>query len=308
MDRLDELAVFVAILEAGSLAKAASRLGRSPASVTRSLAGLESRARVRLVERTTRKLAPTDAGLRLADQARRVLADYAQAVSTETEAGPLHGRVAVTAPLVFGRRHVTPLVTAFLDAHPQVTVELVLSDRNLDLIDEHLDVAVRIGALADSRLVARKVGEVRRLTVAAPSYLARAGEPRTPGELAGHQILLTTGRSNLAEWRYPGPGGRETAVRLSPRLTVSDVDATLAAARDGHGVARPLSYQVAEDLAAGRLIAILTTYEPPPLPVQLVTPSARLTPARVRAFLDHAAAGLAALPAIRPSPYSLASR
>ena len=179
MDRLDELSVYVAILEDGGLARAARRLGRSPAAVTRSLATLEARAGVRLIERSTRRLAPTEAGRRLADQARRVLADYAQAVDAETVEGPLRGRIAVTAPLVFGRRHVTPLVTAFLEAHPQVAVDLVLSDRNLDLIDEQLDVAVRIGALADSGLVVRKVGEVRRLTVAAPDSPAHRGRPPT---------------------------------------------------------------------------------------------------------------------------------
>ena len=299
MDRLDELAVFVAILETGGLARAARRLGRSPAAVTRSLATLETRARVRLVERSTRKLAATEAGRRLAEQARRVLADYAAAVDAETAEGPLNGRIAVTAPLVFGRRHVTPVVTAFLDAHPQVVVDLLLSDRNLDLIDEHLDVAVRIGALADSSLVVRKVGEVRRLTVAAPDHLARAGTPRTPADLAESQTLFTSGRSAAAEWRYAGPEGREIVVKLNPRLTVSDVDATLAAARAGHGIARPLSYQVAEDLASGRLVRILPAFEPAPLPVQLVTPSARLAPLRVRTFLDQAAAALSALPVVR---------
>jgi len=299
MDRLDELSVFVAILEAGGLARAARRLGRSPAAVTRSLATLEVRAGVRLIERSTRRLAPTEAGRRLADQARRVLADYAQAVDAETPEGPLRGRIAVTAPLVFGRRHVTPLVTAFLDAHPQVAVDLVLSDRNLDLIDEQLDVAVRIGALGDSSLVVRKVGEVRRLTVAAPDYLARAGAPRTPADLAKSQTLFTSGRSPAPEWRYADPEGREIVIRIEPRLTVSDVDATLAAARAGYGIARPLSYQVAEDLAAGRLTPVLEAYEPAPLPVQLVTPSARLTPLRVRAFLDHAVATLSALPVVK---------
>jgi len=301
MDRLDELSVFIAILEAGGLGRAARRLGRSPAAVTRALAALEARARVRLVERNTRKLAPTDAGRRLADQARRVLADYAAALDAEAAGGPLQGRIAVTAPLVFGRRHVTPAVTAFLEIHPQVSIDLSLSDRNLDLIDEHLDVAVRIGPLADSGLIVRKVGEVRRLTVAAPDYLARAGTPRTPADLADAQTLFTGGRSPAAEWRYAGPDGREVVVRLEPRLRVSDVDATLAAARAGHGIARPLSYQVAEDLAAGRLARVLEAFEPPPLPVQLVTASNRLTPLRVRAFLDHAATALAALPVLKPA-------
>lgn len=300
MDRLNELSVFVTILEAGGLARAARRLRRSPAAVTRSLAALETRAGVRLVERTTRKLAPTEAGRALAEQARRLLADYETAVTPEAEGAPLRGRLAVTAPLVFGRRHVTPVVTSFLDEHAGVAVELVLSDRNLDLIDEQLDVAVRIGSLADSILIVRKVGEVRRLTVASPDYLARAGAPTRPFDLSRHQIVLTVGRSQIPEWRYRGGDGREVAVRLAPRLILSDVDASLAAVRAGHGIARPLSYQVADDLAAGRLVRLLPEFEPEPLPVQLVTPSARLIPARVRAFLDHAARRIAALPVVRP--------
>lgn len=300
MDRLDELSVFVAILEAGGLARAARRLRRSPAAVTRSLAALEARAGVRLVERTTRKLAATEAGRALAERARRLLADYQAAVSPEADDAPLRGRIAVTAPIVFGRRHVTPLVTAFLDAHPGVMIDLLLSDRNLDLIDEQLDVAVRIGPLADSSLIARRVGEVRPLTVAAPAYLERMGEPRTPADLARHSLVLATGRTPLSEWRFRGADGRDLAVRISPRLTVSDVDACLAAVLAGHGVSRPLSYQAADDIAAGRLVRLLRDFEPQPVPVHLVIPSARLVPARVRAFLDHAGAALSALPAVRP--------
>ncbi len=302
MDRLDEFAVFVAILETGGLARAARRLGRSPAAVTRALATLEARAGVRLVERSTRKLAATDAGRRLADQARRVLGDYAAAMSAEADSGPLRGRIGVTAPLVFGRRHVTPAVTSFLAVHPEVSIELALSDRNLDLIDDQLDVAVRIGELADSALVARKVGEVRQMTVASPTYIARAGVPEIPADLVRHQIVQATGRSAVPDWRYQGASGQEIVVRLAPRFSVSDVDAALMAVRDGHGIARPLSYQVADDLAAGRLVQVLAAFEPPPAPVHLVTPSARLMPARVRAFLDHAARRIAALPVVRPVP------
>jgi DNA-binding transcriptional LysR family regulator len=300
MDRLDELQVFVAILDAGSLSRAGRRLGKSPAAVTRSLANLEVRAGQRLVERTTRKLAATEAGRRLADQARRMLADYAAAMAPETAGGPLRGGLAVTAPLVFGRRHVTRILTSFLDQNSQVSAELLLSDRNLDLIDDHLDVAVRIGPLADSSLVARKVGEVRTLTVASPDYLARRGAPKTPVGLDRHQTILTTGRSRAPDWRYRGPDGRDLTVRLTPRLTISDVDATLQAVRDGHGIARALSYQVAEDLAAGRLVRLLRDFEPEPLAVQLVTQSLRLIPARVRAFLDHAAAAIGALDVVQP--------
>lgn len=297
MDRLDELAVFVAVLEAGSLAAAARRLRRSPAAVTRTLAALEARVGVRLVERTTRRLAVTETGRRLGDEARRVLGAYEAAIARE-EAGTLRGALRISAPLVFGRRHVAPMLTRFLDAHPQVTAELVLNDRNLDLVDEGLDVALRIGALADSGLVARKVGEVRRQVVAAPDYLVRRGTPAAPADLADHEIVYSSTQAGPIEWRFEGPRGPET-VRLRPRLMVNAIEAVVTAAMEGRGVTRVFSYQVADEIADGRLTRLLAAYEPAPIPVQLVTASARLMPPRVRAFLDFAAVELSALPVIR---------
>lgn len=296
MDRLDELSVFMAVLEAGGLAAAARKLRRSPPSVTRTLNALEARMGVRLVERTTRRLAPTEAGRRLTEEARRVLAAYDEAVRRE-EGGPLHGTLIVTAPVVFGRRHMTPVVGAFLDLHPQVKVELILNDRNVDLIEAGVDVALRIGALADSGLVARKVGQVRRVVVASPDYLARRGMPTKPADLAAHDVIYTASLGPAPEWRFGGL--RPQATRLAPRFTVNDVEATLSALHAGHGIGRALSYQVAEDLAAGRLARLLADHEPEPLPVQLVTPSARLAPAKTRAFLDHAAARLSGLEVLR---------
>lgn len=291
MDRLEELSALVAILETGSLAAAGRRLRRSPPAMTRLLAGLEERVGAQLVVRTTRRLAPTEAGRRLADASRALLAGYEGAV--RVAAAPVSGLLRVTAPLVFGRRHVTPLVADFLAAHPAVQVELVLADRPLDLIEEGLDVAVRIGRLADSSLLARRVGEVRRVLVASPAYLARRGAPRSPADLARHDVIFGSSGPGPFEWRF-GPG-RGTAVRLSPRLVVNENDAMLAAVRAGHGIGRPLSYQVADELASGALVRLLPELELPPLPVQLVTPPARRPPPRVRAFLDHAARALGAL-------------
>jgi DNA-binding transcriptional LysR family regulator len=297
MDRLDELAVLLAVLDAGSLAGAARRLGRSPPAVTRILAGLEARTGERLIERTTRKLAPTEAGRRLAEDARRLLAAYQAAIARE-HAGVLRGALRVTAPLVFGRRHMTPAVAGFVALHPQLSVELQLHDRNLDLIEEGLDVAVRIGALADSSLVARRVGAVRRVVVAAPDYVRRRGAPESPADLAAHEVLHSNARGLPPEWRF-GPPGAPASVRLRPRLSVNDVEAVLTAVRAGHGITQALSYQVAEDLAAGRLVRLLRDHEPATVPVQLVTPSARHMPPRVRAFLDYAAAELAKLPVLK---------
>jgi DNA-binding transcriptional LysR family regulator len=287
VDRLDELTIFVAIIESGSLVGASRRLRRSPPAVTRALSALEDRIGSRLVERTTRRLAPTEAGSALAERARVLLADYDEALSGASEA-PVRGVLRITAPVQFGRRHVAPIVSAFLNEYPEVQVELSLNDRNLDLIEEGLDLAVRIGPLADSSLVVRQVGSVRRVVVASPAYLARRGVPRTPSDLATHDTIFGMARSAAREWRF-GPSQRGAVVRLSPRLLVDDVEALLQAAQAGRGVARVLSYQVRDELASGSLVRLLEDFEPEPLPVQLVTLSRSHMAPKVRAFLDSAA-------------------
>ena len=298
MDRLDELRVFTTILEAGSLRAAARRLHRSAPSVTRSLAAIEERIGARLVERTTRHLAATEAGRRLADRARQLLSDYGAALGEATDAheAPLRGLLRVTAPTVFGRRHVLPVVASFLDIHPNVRVELVFSDRNLDLIEEGFDVAVRLGPLAESRLVARRVGEVRRVVVASADYLARRGKPRQPGDLMRHDVVYCGALSNPVEWRFKN-NGRDQIVRLVPRLVFNDVEATVQAVKAGHGIGRLLSYQVCDELAAGTVVRLFSKSEAV-FPVQLVVTTARHMPAHARAFLDHAGRSLKGLRAI----------
>jgi len=298
MDRLDELAVLVAVIDNGSLAAASRRLRRSPPAVTRALAALEQRVGVRLVERTTRRLSATEAGRAVAEHARLLLGEYDAAVTGLADA-PLRGLLRVTAPVQFGRRHVAPLVIGFLAAFPEMQVELVLNDRNLDLIDEGIDVAVRIGRLADSGLVARRVGEVRRVLVAGPAYLAARGTPKKPAELTAHDTILGAGRGEASEWRFGGLK-RTTVVRLSSRLLVNDIEARLVAVRAGQGISRFLSYQVSEELEAGSLVRLLAGFEPVPLPVHLVAPSGGHKAPKVRAFLDHAAASLGKLRVIRP--------
>jgi DNA-binding transcriptional LysR family regulator len=297
MDRFDELQILVAILDTGSMAAAARKLGRSPAAVTRVLGALEVRAGARLLERSTRRLTPTAAGLRLAEQARRLLADYDAALLPEAAATP-RGLLRIAAPTVFGRRHVAPVVTRFLAAHPEVQVELMLSDRNVDLIEEGVDAAVRIGALSTLSLVARQLGRVGRVTVASPAYLERRGTPAVPADLAGHELIMSTSVRSVAEWRFRA-GTREHVVRYSPRLRVNDVEAMLAAACDGFGIARALSYQVEPLLRVGVLRRVLDDYEPEALPVHLVLPSSRHMPPRLRAFVDFAVAQFAALDVLR---------
>jgi len=286
MDRLDELASFVAIIESGSLVAASRRLQRSPPAVTRALSALEDRIGLRLVERTTRRLAPTEAGTALAERARTLLADYDQALSGASQA-PVRGVLRITAPVQFGRRHVVPIVSEFLNEYPDVRVELSLNDRNLDFIEEGLDLAVRIGPLVDSSLVARPVGSVRRVVVASPAYLALRGVPRTPSDLATHDTIFGMARSPAREWRF-GSSQRGAVVRLSPRLLVDDVETQLQAVLSGRGIARVLSYQVTDQLAAGSLVRLLQEFEPEPLPVQLVTSSRSHLAPKVRAFLDAA--------------------
>ena len=218
MDRLDELAIFVRIVEEGSLVRAASRLRRSPPAVTRALASLEDRIGLRLIDRTTRRLAPSEAGRALYDRARALVADY-EAATTGAADAPVRGLLRITAPVQFGRRHIAPIVARFLDAHDGVEVELLLGDRNIDLIDEGIDVALRIGPLADSTLSARPVGHVRRLWVASPAYLKRRGTPRTPSDLASHEAILGTLRGNT-EWQFAGAcfGGRRFHTEHLPQL------------------------------------------------------------------------------------------
>jgi DNA-binding transcriptional LysR family regulator len=295
MDRLDELAVLVTIVDEGSLAAAARRLRRSPPAITRVLAALERRAGARLLERTTRHLAPTEAGRALAARARALLADYSGAL-TDLASAPICGLIRVAAPVQFGRLHMSGVVSNFLDVYPDTRVDLLLNDRNVDLIDEGVDVALRIGTLPDSGLMARTVGSVRWIVVASPQYLQKRGVPERPAALAQHDIIFGTTHRRPNEWRF-GSRARGAVVRFTPRLSVNEVESQLIAARAGRGLARLLSYQVASDIGAGTLVSVLEAYEPEPLPVQLVTPSPHVAP-KVRAFLDTASALLERLDVI----------
>jgi DNA-binding transcriptional LysR family regulator len=289
MDRLDEFAIFVRIVEDGSLARAASRLRRSPPAVTRALAALEGRLGVRLIDRTTRRLAPTEAGRLLYERARGLLGDYEAATLGVREA-PVRGLLRIATPVLFGRRHVAPIVTAFLDGHADAEIELLLNDRNVDLIDESIDVAVRIGALADSGLSARAAGEVKRLWAASPAYLAARGLPQTPQDLGRHEAVLGTFRT-AGDWTF-GRARRRDGVRVAGRLRVDDVETRLQAVLDGRGIGQFLSYQVADALGDGRLIRLLQSFEPPAIPVHLLTKGRVNRAPKIEAFLGFSASRL----------------
>lgn len=292
MDRLDALRAFVLAVDLGSFAAAARALRRSPAAVTRAIASIEARVGAEMLRRTTRSLRLTEHGERYLAVARRVLADLDEAEShaAAAKATP-HGTLVVTAPLAFGATHVRPVVEAFVVAYADVRARLVLLDRVVNVVDEGVDVAVRIGELPDSALVAVGVGHVRRVVVASAGYVARRGTPRTPAELAAHRCVSLASVTPSDTWTFgAGPGGdRGRQVKVRPVLTVNVADAAIHAAAADLGVACVLSYQAAALVRSGRLVRLLRAFEPAPLPVQLVYPASSARAAKVRAFVDLAA-------------------
>src|SRR6516162_2418261 len=292
-DRLDALAIFAAVAEQQSFAEAARHLSRSPASVTRAIAALEERLQTRLFNRTTRSVALTDAGARYLESCRRLLATYdeLEAVTLGERAQP-RGWINVTAPTMFGRLHVLPIVRTFLGAYPQVDLRLLLLDRVVSLVDEGLDLGVRVGQLPDSSLRAVRVGQVRRVVCATPQYIARHGVPATPRDLGSHSLVACTAVTPIPDrWTFHGRSGA-SSVTVTPRLVVNTTAAAVDAALNGLGLTCIRSYQMEPHAAAGLLQTVLVEYEPPPAPIHIVHPAGRHLPAKVRLFLDHAADGL----------------
>jgi DNA-binding transcriptional LysR family regulator len=286
MDKLRGMATFVRIVDSGSLTAAADALEVSGPSVVRLLASLERALDVRLLNRTTRRIALTDEGRDYYERCKRILAEVEEAEAVAgTRRGAPRGLLRVTAPVLFGRMHVAPLAAAFVQAHSGVAVDFLLVDRVVNLLEEGLDLGVRIGALADSTLVAVAVGEVRRVLCASPGYLARAGTPREPRDLRAHACLRFAGLESTDEWTFFA-AGRRVAVRVAGPLSGNQAEPLLDACADGLGIGNFLSYQVAPLVAAGRLKLVLADWSPPPVPVSVVYPHAKLLPARTRLFVD----------------------
>ncbi len=285
MDRCHLMSVFVAVAEAESFAGGARRLRMSPPAVTRAVVALEERLGVRLLTRTTRVVRVTEAGARYLEDARRLLiemeeADAAAAGVNATPRGPL----AVTAPVLFGKLYVMPIITEYQAAYAQTTVSALFVDRVVSLIDEGMDVGVRIGPLPDSSLRAIRVGRVRRVVVGAPAYLEAHGIPRTPEDLAGHCLVAASGISPTNDWVLESSGEKRT-VRVAPRVVVNTNDGALAAACRGYGLTRLLSYQVAPQLVSGELRTVLGDFEGPDLPVHVIHREGRHGSAKVRGFV-----------------------
>ena len=293
MDRLDAMSVFAAIVDGGSLSAAGRRLNLPLATVSRKLADLEAHLKTRLITRSTRRLELTDAGREYLEACRRILEQVDEAERTAAGAyAHVQGQLVVAAPIVFGRLHMVPVVAAFLEAHAEVDIQLRLGDRNVHLIEEHIDVALRIGALPDSGLVATQVGSVRRVVCASPGYLQRFGTPATTADLAGHRCISFNGLDAADAWAFTGPGGEKRLVPVQPRLTVSTADAAIAAASLGLGLTRVLSYQVADAERDGRLVRVLAAEEPPAVPASLIYPGQGRLPMKTRAFIDFAVGAL----------------
>ncbi len=295
MDQIHLMRVFVAVGEEAGFAAAARRLGLSPAAITRAIGALEARLSVRLLLRTTRNVRLTEAGHRYLDDSRTILARLAQA--NEDAAGmnaATRGRLSVTASALYGKAFVLPCVVEFLKRYPEIEMAAHFLDRSVNLVEEGIDVAVRIGHLPDSGLRALRVGEVRQVLCASPDYLARNGAPRHPADLQRHAIVAAAGMSAGAEWQFRGTG-RPTTVRIKPTLTVAS-DAALNAVLTGLGIGRLLCCQVAAELADGRLQTVLPDYEEAPWPVHIVHRESQLGSSRVRNFIDMLAASLRAHP------------
>lgn len=285
MDRFETLSVFVAVAEQRGFAAAARALGLSPPAVTRAVAALERHLGVTLFHRSTRAVSLTDDGAGLLGPARRILADLREVeqITMGSRSAP-RGMLYVTAPVMFGRLHVLPVINALLASHAGLYARLMLLDRNVRIIEEGVDVAVRIGALADSALRSVTIGSVRQTIVASPAYLAEHGVPRDPADLAGHQCIIGSGVRAGSGWSF-GPGA-EKAAGLVPRLSINGIDAILAAAEAGMGLANVLSYQSAAQIVGGRLVEVLADHAPPAMPVSLLYDPGRATMPAVRVFID----------------------
>lgn len=286
MDRIDAMQAFVAVADLRGFAPAARKLRLSPSAVTRLVAALEDRLGARLLQRTTRTVALTDAGTRYLERVRRILADIEEAeLAAESERTRPTGRLVVSAPVGFGRLHVSPVMSAYLKRYQDVSGELRLEDRIANLVEDGVDLAVRIGHLPDSSLVARQVGEMRRIVVASPSYLKSQGDPKTPEALTSHQIIQFGATAAAADWRFLKDGS-ELRVSVTPRFATNSADAAIQYAAVGGGLTRVLAYQAADAVRRGRLKIVLAKFEQPILPVHIVYPTSRLLSAKVRAFID----------------------
>ncbi len=298
MDRFRSIQVFVQVADRGGFAAAARALAMSPPAVTRAVSALEDRIGTRLFHRTTRSVRLTESGGRFLLDCRQILLDLEEAedAAVGVHAAP-RGELRITAPVLFGRLFVTPILGDFLDQYPLVNCRTLFIDRSVNLMDESIDVAIRIGNLPDSSLIAVRAGTVRRIVFAAPQYLEKHGRPEHPADLASHRLIQSVAVERVPEWRFQDEG-RALAVRIESRLRMNTNDAVIELVARGWGISRLLSYQIAPYLAAGRLQTLLDAYELPPLPIHVVHQEGRMVSTKVRTFVDYMVDRLRADPSI----------
>lgn len=298
MDQLQAMRAFTAVAGTGSFAEAGRRLRLSTSAISRGVAELEDALGILLLTRTTRSVRLTERGALYLESCRQILDDLDMATKrARGEDAIPHGLLTVTAPLVFGRLHVLPIVQALLAAHPALDIRLTLSDRNAHLVEDGIDAAIRIGELTDSGLIALRLGAVSPVLVASPAYLERRGMPDTPAALGKHDLIAFEGANGVNEWRF-GASGKP--VRIRPRLIVNSADAAIAAAESGLGIVRGLSYQIEDKVRAGKLSLLLGTHMPAASPVSLVYPQRRIGSANLNVFLDAVRNAFRAAP-VRPA-------
>jgi DNA-binding transcriptional LysR family regulator len=288
MDRLDAMATLVAAVETGSLSAASRKLGMPLATVSRKVSELEAHLRTRLVNRTNRRLTLTDAGRSYVAACKRILEDIGEAERAAAgEYSAPRGGLIITAPIVFGRLHVLPVAIEFLKAYPEIDIRLALADHVVNLQEDQIDLAVRIGELPDSSLLTTRVGSIRRVACGSPAYFAEHGTPKKPGELSAHRCIAFEGRTSPDIWTF-GAGKSAVSVPVRFRLVVNTAEAAIDAAVAGVGITRVLSYQVASAISDGALVVALRAFEPAPLPISLVFAGHGMLPLKLRAFLDFA--------------------
>lgn len=298
MDRFQQLAVFIAVAEEQGFAAAARRLHMSPPAVTRSVAALEERLGVKLLSRSTRLVRVTEVGVRYLEDARKIMSELAEA--DETAAGinaTPRGRLVVTAPVLFGRIHVMPGVVDYLERYPETSVSTMFLDRVVNLLEEGIDVGVRIGHLADSSMHALPVGKVRLVLCASPAYLEKYGTPTKPEDLQQHRMIASVAGNHMLDLKFRTEG-RERGMQVRAALTANTNDAATEAALQGYGITRLISYQVAKYIDSGKLRCVLDDHEPEAVPVNIIYREGRQAAARVRAFVDLLAERLRAEPAL----------
>jgi DNA-binding transcriptional LysR family regulator len=294
VDRLEAMSIVVAVADAGSLTAAARRLNTPIATASRKITELEGFLRVKLFDRTARKLLLTDAGASYVAGLKRVLADLSEVeLAASGEYAAPTGELVVTSATGLGRVHLMPIIAEFLQAYPDITIRLILGDRVLSLPEENVDVALRVGVLPDSRLVARSVGMAHSITCASPDYLSLRGTPRTPEDLAGHDCIVFDSVQSPTSWPFRRDGS-DLTLAVHPRLVVSTIEDAYDAALAGVGLTRAQSYQVANAVGAGALCTVLDEYRPAPKPINLVHRAGRFLPTKVRVFLDFASPRLKA--------------